>query len=69
MRCQVCRGQAVDSRNHNCSVYREGVGCNSIMCVACHVWVHKRCRGISCRLRNNVDLYCRQCSVQCVEKG
>ena len=39
------RGQAVecvDSRNHPCSVCRQGVGCNSIMCVR----VTERCSGI-----------------------
>ena len=40
MRCQMSRGQALDSRNHTCSVCRHGLGCNSIVCVACHGWVH-----------------------------
>ena len=63
-RCQVNRGQAVDSKNRPCSVCRRGVVCNSIMCIACHRWVHKRCSGISGRMRNNVDLHCRRCSSQ-----
>ena len=65
MECQVsCRGEALDSGNHPCSALRQGVGCKSIMGVACHRWFHERCSGISVRLRNNVDLYCRICSAQ-----
>ena len=43
MRCQVRIGQAEDSGKYPCGVCREGVGDNSIKCVACHRWVHKRC--------------------------
>ena len=53
MMCQVSRCPAGNSENHPCSVCRQGVGCNSIMCVACYRWVHKGCSGISGRLRNN----------------
>ena len=55
---------AVDSGNHPCSVWRQGVGCNSIISVACHRWFHERCSGISGKLSNNVDFHCRICSVQ-----
>ena len=58
------QGQDGDSKKHPCSVCRQGVGCNSIMCVACHRRVHKGCSGISGRLRNSADLYCRRCSFQ-----
>ena len=35
MECQVsCRGEALDSGNHSCSVLRQGVGCKSI-CARC----------------------------------
>ena len=64
MRCRVSRGQAVDSKKCSCSVCRQGVGCNYIMCVACHRRVHKGCSGISGRVRNNVDLHSRRCSSQ-----
>ena len=33
---------------------------NSIRCVKCHRWVHKRCSGISGKLKSNVDFYCRR---------
>ena len=40
-------GQAEDSGKYPCGVCKQGVGDNSIKCVACHRWVHKRCSGIS----------------------
>ena len=36
MRCQVRIGQAEDSGKYPCGMCREGVGDNSINCVACH---------------------------------
>ena len=54
MMCQVSTGLAGNSKNHPCSVCRQGVCWNSIMCVACYRWVYKGCSGISGRLRNNV---------------
>ena len=50
MRCQVRIGQAEESGKYPCGVCRQGVGDNSIKCVACHKWIHKRCCGISGRL-------------------
>ena len=43
MRCQVRIGQAEDSGKYPCGVCKQGVGDNSIKCVACHKWVHNRC--------------------------
>ena len=43
------------------SLYDVGVGDNSIKCVACHKWVHKRCSGISGRLGYVADFRCRRC--------
>ena len=74
MRYQVSKDQAENSGKPPCGVYRKSVRENSILCLACHRWVHKshkRCSGISGRLRNNVDSNCRRCldgdSVQAVE--
>ena len=36
MRCQVRIDQAEESGKYPCGVYRQGVGDNSIKCVACH---------------------------------
>ena len=61
MRCQVRIGQAEESGKYPCGVCRQGVGDNSIKCVACHKWVHKRCSGISGRLGYVADFRCRTC--------
>ena len=61
MRCQVRIGQAEDSGKYPCGVCRQGVGDNSIKCVARHRWVHKRCSGISGRLGYVADFRCRRC--------
>ena len=47
----VSMGQAEDFGEHPCGVCRKEVGDNSIFCVECHRWVHKRCRGISRKWR------------------
>ena len=52
--------QAEDSGEHSCGVCRKGVGDNSIFCLECRRWVHKRCSGISGKL-SNVDFHCRRC--------
>ena len=38
-----------------------GKGNNSILCVKCRKWDHKRCSGISGKLKSNVDFHCRRC--------
>ena len=38
-------GQAEESGKYPCGVCRQGVGDNSIKCIACHKWIHKRCSG------------------------
>ena len=42
MRCQVRIGQAEESRKYPCGMCRQVAGDNSIKCVACHKWIHKR---------------------------
>ena len=61
MQCRVSRVQSEDFGKHPCGVCRKGVGDNSIQCVECLRWVHKRCRGISGKLKGNVDFHCRRC--------
>ena len=57
MWCQVSKGQAEDP----CGVCMKGVGDNSILCIECFRWVHKRCSGISGMLKSNVDFDCIRC--------
>ena len=61
MWCRLSKGQAEDSGEHPCGVCRKGVGNNSIFCVECHRWVHKRCSGISGKLKSNADFHCMRC--------
>ena len=61
MRCQVRVGQAEESGKYPCGMCRQGVGDNSIKCVACHKWIHKKCSGISGRLGYVADFRCRRC--------
>ena len=57
--------QSEDSGKHPCGVCRKGVASNSILCVECLRWVHKRCSSINGKLKSNVVFRCRRC----LEKG
>ena len=57
----ISMGQAEDSGEHPCGVCRKGVGDNLILFVKCLRWVHKRCSGISGKLKSNVDFHCTRC--------
>ena len=61
MQCRMSRFQSEDSGEYPCGVCRKGVGRNAILCVECLRWVHKRCSGITGRLKSNVDFHCRRC--------
>ena len=61
MKCRMRRVQSEDSLKNSCGVCRKGVGSNSILCVECLGWVHKRCSGIKGKLKSNVDFRCRRC--------
>ena len=40
----------------------KGVEANSILCLSCRNWVHKRCSGIKTSVRNYEDFICKTCS-------
>ena len=61
MQCRVSRFQSEDSEEYPCGVCRKGIGKNSILCVKCLKWVHKRCSGISGKLKSNTDFHCMRC--------
>ena len=61
MQCRVSRFQSEDSGEHPCGVCSKGVVSNSIRCVDCLRWVHKRCSGISGKLKSNTDFHYRTC--------
>ena len=61
MQCRVSRFQSENSGEYPFDVCRKGVASNSVRCVECLRWVHKRCSGISGKLKSNTDFHCRRC--------
>ena len=61
MKCRAGMGQVKKSGKWPCSVCRKGVGSNSICCVDCKSWVHKRCSGILGSLKDLVGFRCKSC--------
>ena len=57
----MSKGQVEASGRYLCSVQRKGVRSNSILCVVCHSWVHKKCSGISGKLKNIIDFHSKRC--------
>ena len=49
------------SGKYPCSVCRKGVQINSIFCISCNAWVHKKCSGIKCRPIDIPDFRCHRC--------
>ena len=52
MKCHLRCGQAQDSGKYPCGISRKGVGRNSIHCLTCKKWIHKRCSGARGRLKD-----------------
>ena len=50
-----------DSEALPCAVCRSGVGVNSIQCLQCMCWVHKKCSGVRGRLAEDPDYVCPRC--------
>ena len=44
-----------------CGVCRKGVGSNSIFCQCCKHWIHRKCSGISGKLRADLQFVCKRC--------
>ena len=61
MRCQDGAGRAVKSGKYPCGVCKKGVGSNSIICTSCNSWIHKKCSGISGKLKSVSDYRCKTC--------
>ena len=49
-----------DSGAFPCNVCRKGVGVNSVFCSTCSHWVHKRCSGLTGRLKDQAYV-CPRC--------
>ena len=52
-----------------CGVCREGVGSNSIFCQSCKHWVHRKCIGISGRLRANLQFVSKRCKCEIADNA
>jgi hypothetical protein len=61
MHCAADAGRTVDSGKWPCEVCRQGVGVNSILCSACNKWIHKKCSGISGKLKEIDGYKCPKC--------
>ena len=49
---------SIPPSNFPCGVCSTGVGSNSILCIQCLKWIHKRCTGIKGKLKNNPEYIC-----------
>jgi hypothetical protein len=46
-----------------CGVCKKGVGSNSVQCIRCLRWVHKKCSGVKGQLQKVTETFeCKQCS-------
>ena len=61
MNCKVGVGQVENSGKFPCGICRKGVGVNSICCISCKKWIHKRCSGVVGSLEKMGDFTCRNC--------
>jgi Reverse transcriptase (RNA-dependent DNA polymerase) len=61
MKCCVNSTPLSDSGKWPCGVCRKGVGRNSVFCVVCKKWVHKKCSGVKGKLVTGVKFTCPVC--------
>jgi hypothetical protein len=61
MRCSAESGVVKESGKFPCAICSKGVGKNSIRCVKCKKWVHKKCSGVKGRLKVDSCYQCMQC--------
>jgi len=62
MKCQLRNGLKDDCGDYPCSVCRGNVKRNSVKCVVCKKWVHKRCSGVKGKLKKNQNFQCPVCT-------
>ncbi|KAK3868503.1 hypothetical protein Pcinc_026104 [Petrolisthes cinctipes] len=62
--CNV--GKPPEKGKFPCSVCGKGVGSNSIFCGTCKHWVHKKCIGITGRLKDDKRFMCKRCKKMAV---
>jgi hypothetical protein len=64
MHCHAKKGVIQDSGKDPCGMCGKGVRGNSIQCVDCSKWIHKRCSGYKGVLREGLKYQCPRCSGQ-----
>ena len=61
MKCFADADVRVETGKYPCGVCGTGVGSNSILCVECGKWIHRKCSGIKGILRENMKYRCTRC--------
>src|SRR6266516_3612963 len=61
MNCKVGVGQVENSGKFPCGICRKWVDLNSICCISCKKWIHKRCSGVVGSLGKMGHFTCRNC--------
>ena len=61
MICGKCWHTLNNSGKYPCGACKKGVKRNSIFCISCDAWIHKKCIGIKGRLVDVTDSKCRRC--------
>ncbi|HXJ94687.1 MAG TPA: reverse transcriptase domain-containing protein [Terriglobia bacterium] len=61
MRCSAEPRVVRETVKFPCSICMKSVGSNSIRCVNCHLWVHKKCSGVKGPLKNDDEYKCMKC--------
>ena len=61
MRCDNEADEIVKCGEFPCGVCGKGVRANSIQCLVCKSWIHKRCSKIKGKLKSNLDFKCAKC--------
>ena len=61
MKCCDMSSRREKSGKFPCGVCGRGVGANSIKCISCMSWNHKKCSGVKGRLQDVVDFQCTKC--------
>ena len=64
MHCHAKKGVIQDSGKDPCGMCGKGVRGNSIQCVDCSKWIHKRCSGYKGVLREGLQNQCPRCSAK-----
>lgn len=54
----------IESGKFPCAVCGKGVGGNSILCIKCNKWTHKRCSGMKVGFSKGKEFICKRCKMK-----